>query len=78
MNPSLRNRVKKAIEKYVLEDHDQLTPPTLYLEARDEEGNLRQIYQIEPDGNQLLRLLEFLHRFSVDDVRLINSLMRRK
>jgi hypothetical protein len=77
LDPKMRKSVKKAIEQYVLEDHNQVAPPTLYLESRDGEGNLSEVYYIEPDGNQLLRLLEFLHRFSLEDVRLIRSLMRK-
>lgn len=75
LDPDMRERVQKIIEKHLL--GQELAPPCIYLEARNEEGEISEMWFLETDENQLLRLLEFLHRFSIEDVRLIESLLRR-
>ena len=77
MSAEMRRRVKKEVAGCIHEGNDVAQFPTLYLESREADGTLKEVICIELDANQVLRLLEFLNRFTVEDVRLIHSLMRR-
>jgi hypothetical protein len=70
-----RARVQKTIERILISDHAALTTVSIYIEARDDAGELREMWMLETDNEQLARLDQFLRRFSVEDVRLIESLM---
>lgn len=50
-------------------------PPTFHFEIPDARGIVHRIIDFEPDERQLVRLHEFLHRWSVDEVREMMSLL---
>jgi hypothetical protein len=72
-----RKRLQKMIEIPLITGHNIIPGCSLYLETRDSSGQLREMWYLEPDTEQMLRLLDFLRRFSVEDVRLIHSMLQR-
>jgi hypothetical protein len=77
LDVTLRRRVQKVLEHHLITEGQVILGPTIYLETRDPSGELREMWYMETDSNQLMRLLEFLRRFSLDDVRLIDSMLHR-
>ena len=77
MDVHLRARVQKLLEHRLITGNPLAALPTIYFEVRNDEGGLREMWYLEADGHQLRRLLEFLRRFTLDDVRLISSMLRR-
>ncbi|MBX7244794.1 MAG: hypothetical protein K1X53_04805 [Candidatus Sumerlaeaceae bacterium] len=71
-----RARTQSLIEQYVFSGA-LVPPPAIYLEARDSAGNLREMWYLETDSGQLVRLMQFLRRFSVEDVRLMDSMLNQ-
>lgn len=51
--------------------------PTFRIEICDGEGIVREILHFEPDEAQLLRLENFLSRFTAEEVRQMESLLDR-
>jgi hypothetical protein len=76
MDEALRSRVVKIIRRHLDAEDANLPPPVFHMETRNLQGEVTEMWYLEPDRNQLQRLQEFLQRFSVDDVKLIESLMR--
>ena len=74
----LRTQLQRILEHHLMTDGRVLIPPSLYLETHDSAGELREMWYLESDWEQLLRLLEFLRRFNLEDVRLIDSMLRRE
>jgi hypothetical protein len=70
-----RARVQKTIERILISDGAPLASISIYLEARDDAGELREMWMLETDNAQLVRLDQFLRRFSIEDVRLMESLL---
>jgi len=77
MDVGLRTRVRKLLEHRLLTGSPLAALPTIYFEVRTDEGALTEMWYLEADTPQLRRLLEFLRRFSIDDVRLINAMLSR-
>jgi hypothetical protein len=77
LDATLRKRVQRLLEHHLITEGDVMLGPTIYLEARNPNGELREMWYLETDSNQLMRLLEFLRRFSLDDVRMIDSMLHR-
>lgn len=73
---ALRARVLKMIRRHLDADEPPPGPPVFHIEIRNEQGEVTEMWYLEADRNQLQRLYEFLQRFSVEDVKLIESLMR--
>jgi hypothetical protein len=74
LDAHLRRKVQRMLESRLVVNASFLLP-TMYFETRDNEGNIVEMWYVEPDSNQLLRLLNFLHRFTIEDVRLIDSML---
>jgi hypothetical protein len=70
-SPGLREQVERA-----LEDSDG-TAAVIRIEERDGDGALAEVWVIESDGGQVARLGRFLGRFTVDEVRRMESLLAR-
>lgn len=70
-----RARVQKTIERLLVSDGAALATISIYIEARDDAGELREMWMLETNSEQLARLDQFLRRFSVEDVLLIESLL---
>lgn len=77
MDVHLRSRVQKLLEHRLITGNPLAALPTIYFEVRSDEGSLREMWYLEADAPQLRRLLEFLRRFTIDDVRLISAMLRR-
>lgn len=77
LDVALRARVQRVLEHRLLTGNPFAAVPTIYFETHGSDGILREMWYLEADAAQLRRLVEFLRRFSVDDVRLINSMMQR-
>ncbi len=77
MDNHLRSRVLQLVEHRLLTG-GVLTPvPTIYFEVRTDEGALCEMWHLEADVNQLRRLLEFLRRFSIAEVQMIDGMLQR-
>jgi hypothetical protein len=77
MDVSLRSRVRKVLEHRLITGNPFAAMPTIYFETRTSAGELQEMWYLEADPGQLRRLLEFLRRFSIDDVKLIDAMLRR-
>ncbi len=49
--------------------------PTFHFEVKDSTGQIHHIIDFEPDERQLVRLHEFLHRWTIEEVREMLSLL---
>ena len=77
MDRGLRRKVEKLIEQRLTFGNPFASLPGIYFETRSETGELQEMWYLETDSDQMRRLAEFLRRFSVDDVRLINAMLHR-
>ncbi len=77
MDGRLRGRVRKALEQRLIAGTSFIAMPAIYFELRDADGSIREMWYLDADSSQQLRLLEFLTRFSLDDVRLIDGMLHR-
>ncbi len=66
----------KRIEAYFLGPEG--TPlPTFHFEIPDERGRISRVIDFEPDDRQLVRLHEFLTRWTIEQVQEMTSLLPR-
>lgn len=77
MDSQLRGRVRRALEQRLISGTPFTAMPAIYFEIRDTDGTIREMWYLEADSGQQLRLLEFLRRFTVDQVRLIDVMLHR-
>jgi hypothetical protein len=49
--------------------------PTFHFEIIDAAGGVHRVIDFEPDERQLMRLHEFLNRWTIDEVREMTSLL---
>lgn len=77
LDGDLRKRVRKILEHHLISEGQVMLAPTIYIEMKTPSGELREIWYLESDSNQLMRLLQFLRRFSIDDVRMMDSMLHR-
>lgn len=77
MDIRLRGKVRKLLEHRLITGNPFAAMPSIYFEMRDDDGILSEMWYLEADSNQLRRLLEFLRRFNLEDVRLINAMLHR-
>lgn len=52
--------------------------PTFRFEIPDASGHIQRIIEFEPDERQLVRLHEFLNRWTIEEVREMVSLLPRE
>lgn len=77
MDVHLRGRVRKALEQRLICGGNFTAMPAIYFETRDSDGTIREMWYLDADWGQQRRLLEFLRRFTVEDVRLIDGMLHR-
>lgn len=77
MDNNLRTRVRRVLEHRLITGNPFASMPTIYFETHSSEGVLQEMWYLEADAHQLRRLLEFLRRFSMEDVKLIDAMLRR-
>lgn len=76
LDSRVRARLMKTIEQSLVVHGQPAFTLNIYIELRGEDGTLREMWILECDSEQMLRLFSFLQRFSVEDVRLIDEMMR--
>lgn len=72
---AVRCRVQRAIERLLITGGREAAALNITMELRDPDGALREMWVIETDSQQMVRLSEFLRRFSVEDVRMMDSML---
>ncbi len=77
MDSHLRTRVRRALEQRLISGNPFTAMPVIYFEIRNEDGTIREMWYLDADSGQQLRLLEFLRRFNIDQVRLIDGMLHR-
>jgi hypothetical protein len=76
MNAELRGTLERRIEVYTDPAYALQPIPVIYFEVRETDGTISEMWHLEPDRQQLARLISFLHRFSIEDVKLMHSLLQ--
>ncbi len=76
-DPDAREQLSPILESYTDAGLDDRISITISIELHDDCGEVAEIFSLDTDHNQLVRLRDFLRRFSVDEVRLIGRLMGR-
>ncbi|MGI8904892.1 MAG: hypothetical protein ACR2IE_00170 [Candidatus Sumerlaeaceae bacterium] len=77
MDINLRSRVRRVLEHRLITGNPFAALPTIYFETRSCDGVLKEMWYLEADCHQLRRLLEFLRRFNIEDVKLIDAMLHR-
>jgi len=74
LEPECRRATLEKIEQYFLSRGAQPLP-TFHLEITDASGRVTRMIDFEPDERQLVRLHEFLNRWTIEEVREMTSLL---
>lgn len=76
MDVSARRKVQQLAQFFLRNEGCFMAPPVVYLETRDPRGRIVDMWYLETEKNQLLRLLDFLHRFSIEEVQYLDTLLK--
>ncbi len=71
----VRDRVRTVVDHLVRTGRVADLCPTICFEVRDGDGTLREVWHMETTPDQVIRLHEFLGRFTAADVHLIRSML---
>lgn len=73
----LRARVRRALEQRLITGNPFTAMPAIYFEMRNDDGSIREMWYLDADPGQQRRLLQFLQRFTVEQVRMIDVMLHR-
>ena len=74
LDAQARRDALERIESYFLaRGHGEI--PKFHLEIPNNEGHIHRIIDFEPDERQLVRLHEFLNRWTIEEIQEMTSLL---
>lgn len=76
-NPLTRRHARRLIRFYLQHEELFTEPPVVYIEVRNSKGGIAEMWLVSTERAQLLRLFDFLQRFTVEDVQMMESLLGR-